>query len=379
MAPLVQSLLLAVAALMSLVAADNATCYNLFGQADDSLRPCGPNADVSACCRKDDICLSSGLCMSTASSWAGFIWANGCTDATHADKACPSQCQSKTSVNTSSSFNVLQCTFPFSNGTEQRDPQWCCRSATDYDNCCSDPTLTFNDTQNIGIFLTPGSTKAINPADAYIPAADCASTNTSSSNTTAEQPSCPADHTAAVGGAVGGVLGAALLGALATIFLLLRNRKALRGQVTAVGAQRDDALKQVSDEKSVLAQLQAQQQQQQQQQQRFSAGGMGQGQGQGPMMGYQQSGAFDHGQMGQGQGQPPAPGYGNGHIYNQYSENGSFAGTSPMGPPPPAEMSATKYAEMDGSGTPMELSVQEVQPTPEASRSGGSLGSKVSD
>lgn len=73
MAPLGLAVALAVFVPASLVSADK-TCFNLLGQEDDSLRPCDPSAEVSACCRKDDICLSSGLCMSTASSWAGFIW-----------------------------------------------------------------------------------------------------------------------------------------------------------------------------------------------------------------------------------------------------------------------------------------------------------------
>jgi hypothetical protein len=266
-------------------------------------------------------------------------------------------------VNSSSSYNVLQCTYPFNNGTVQRDPEWCCRSATDYDNCCNNSTLVFNDTQEIGLFLTPGSTQALNAAEPYVLASDCTANNTSnttSADAALTSASCPADHTAVVGGALGGVLGAALIGALAVIAFLLRSRKGLKSQVTSTTMQRDDALKQVSDEKALLAQMH---QQQEAQQAQFAPN---------PMMAYQQSGAF-------GQGVPPAPGYGNSHIYGQYSDSTSNVNsvTSPVSLPP-AEMSAVKFAEIDGHAAPMELSVEEVQPTPLGSAHGGSVKSKGS-
>jgi hypothetical protein len=62
-------------------------CYSLDGQVlDDVYKPCNPSAKFSACCAlngtssDNDICLSSGLCQSTSGWFAGFIWADGCTD-----------------------------------------------------------------------------------------------------------------------------------------------------------------------------------------------------------------------------------------------------------------------------------------------------------
>lgn len=272
-------------------------------------------------------------------------------------------------VNASSSFNVLQCTYPFSNDSISRDPQWCCRSATDYDNCCSDPDLTFNDTQNIGLFLTPGSTEAMNPAEDYVLASDCTTNSSSAANSTAS--ACPADNSAAVGGAVGGVLGALLLGAVAAAILLLRGRKTLKAQVQSTTMQRDDALRQVSDEKALMTQLR---QQQDAHQAHFAAAGPG-GAGTPAMYGYQQSGAL-------GYGQSPVPGYSEEHIYGQYTDSGSLSMQggvrSPMGPLPAEMASAVKVAEMDGNTYPTGVGVQEVKPTPEASARGGSVMSKSS-
>ncbi len=58
-------------------------CYSMDGQEVDSLSPCFPDAEHSACCTlndtQGDICMDSGLCMSTSGWWSTFLYANGCT------------------------------------------------------------------------------------------------------------------------------------------------------------------------------------------------------------------------------------------------------------------------------------------------------------
>jgi hypothetical protein len=39
-----------------------------------------------------DICIQGGLCYATQSSNSGYIYGNGCTDSTFADKNCPYAC-----------------------------------------------------------------------------------------------------------------------------------------------------------------------------------------------------------------------------------------------------------------------------------------------
>jgi hypothetical protein len=86
----------------STLAADSTQCYTLLGTPlDDEYQPCSPNAGVaSACCQTNkntpDICLSSGLCYSTNTQYAGTIYGNGCTDSTGDSSQCPHFCDGST-------------------------------------------------------------------------------------------------------------------------------------------------------------------------------------------------------------------------------------------------------------------------------------------
>lgn len=75
-------------------------CYGLDGsQLDNTFAPCNPSAKRSGCCATKrstgaDLCLDSGLCMSTSGENTGMIWQNGCTDPTGKDVGCPKICPS---------------------------------------------------------------------------------------------------------------------------------------------------------------------------------------------------------------------------------------------------------------------------------------------
>jgi hypothetical protein len=74
------------------------TCYGLTGAIlDHSFAPCNPDAKHSGCCATNrttgaDVCLDSGLCMSTTSDYMGTIWQPGCTDSTGKATECPQVC-----------------------------------------------------------------------------------------------------------------------------------------------------------------------------------------------------------------------------------------------------------------------------------------------
>ena len=74
------------------------TCYGLTGAVlDKSFAPCNPDAKHSGCCATNrttgaDVCLDSGLCMSTTSDYMGTIWQPGCTDSTGKATECPQVC-----------------------------------------------------------------------------------------------------------------------------------------------------------------------------------------------------------------------------------------------------------------------------------------------
>lgn len=73
---------LSILLLASVVNADH-TCYDTWGNSDENLSPCySPGTtDLHAnthCCRKGDICLSNGLCISPGSQY--IMTQQGCTD-----------------------------------------------------------------------------------------------------------------------------------------------------------------------------------------------------------------------------------------------------------------------------------------------------------
>ena len=101
-----------VASSLRLSYAASKQCYSLDGQKlDSSYQPCNPGAAVSACCAlngtspENDICLDTGLCQSTSGWFAGFIYADGCTDIDGTAAACPGVCSHMPSQY---NFNVLQ-------------------------------------------------------------------------------------------------------------------------------------------------------------------------------------------------------------------------------------------------------------------------------
>ncbi|OCT46353.1 hypothetical protein CLCR_01223 [Cladophialophora carrionii] len=216
----------------SLAAQTKKTCYSLDGQElDGRFQPCNPDAEFSSCCALDgtdgenDICMDSGLCMSTSGWFSTYLWANGCTDPTGKAKACPQQCNFMPS---GYSFNVLQC--------DANNGSFCCRSGSDEDNCCTTESRVFQAATTIGQILLPGTDQVVNTTYSTI------------------LPNSSKDHSRVVGGVVGGVLGAALIASLIALFMLLRSRKALRNDYSSLQQDRDTLLQQGFNEKAALQQ-----------------------------------------------------------------------------------------------------------------------------
>jgi len=205
-------------------------CYSLDGQVlDTRFQPCNPGAQFSSCCAlngtdgQNDICLDSGLCMSTSGWFSTYLWANGCTDPTGKDKSCSQQCSF---MGSGYSWNVLQCDA--NNGT------FCCRAASDENNCCTTEAHIFTADNTIGQLLLPGTDAVVNTTYSTI------------------EPKSSSDHSGIVGGVVGGVLGALLLATLLALFMVLRSRKSLRNNYSSLQQEHDTALQHNSNEKSAL-------------------------------------------------------------------------------------------------------------------------------
>ncbi|CAK7235506.1 hypothetical protein SBRCBS47491_009316 [Sporothrix bragantina] len=130
-----------------------ATCYGMEGgQLNSNYAPCntGNSSTHSACCNaaNADICLSSGLCLSTVAVALGrVLWVSGCTDKTLKDPTCPQYCRSLNSKNgaTANSYFLRAC------DQNETVNSWCCGVAgQSMDDCCS---RSFKLRSNIGDFV----------------------------------------------------------------------------------------------------------------------------------------------------------------------------------------------------------------------------------
>ncbi|KAI4869581.1 hypothetical protein F4820DRAFT_383756 [Hypoxylon rubiginosum] len=99
-----------------------ATCYSLDQEEREGYIPCDTTADGvnshSACCGINDVCMASGLCMSTRNSDpAGLLWVDACTDRSFKNRACPSICIDPNNMPMNVTYlNIVPC------GTNE----WCC-------------------------------------------------------------------------------------------------------------------------------------------------------------------------------------------------------------------------------------------------------------
>lgn len=205
------------------------SCYTQQGDPLDSpYSVCDPNADYSACCALNqtdpDICLSSGLCLSTYWGSSGSIWLNGCTDKSGNANACPSICRIGASADSNDIWNIMQCPAP---------GVWCCRSRNEYYtsiNCCnmSDRTQTvYNAAQLIGTALRSASTVTGVSASATTSGSSLSSGTLPNSTSSCASTECPRNHIVTVGAAVGATLGAGLIAALSVIVWMSRGRSKL--------------------------------------------------------------------------------------------------------------------------------------------------------
>ncbi|KAI2620574.1 hypothetical protein GGR54DRAFT_639607 [Hypoxylon sp. NC1633] len=99
-----------------------ATCYTLDQEEAEDWIPCDTSADGvsshSACCSPNDVCMASGLCLSTRNpDPRGLLWVDACTDRSFKNEACPSTCIDTNNMPMNMTFiNLIPC------GTNK----WCC-------------------------------------------------------------------------------------------------------------------------------------------------------------------------------------------------------------------------------------------------------------
>lgn len=228
--------------LLALYAAAGAaaqTCYGLTGAVlDHSFAPCNPDAKHSGCCATNrttgaDICLDSGLCMSTTSEYMGTIWQPGCTDSTGKATECPQVCPGMNNKfdghNPVPAWNIQTCDF----GT------YCCRAINDKSSCCNNSTAPTFKSSTLGSWdFKAAAIAAVGSSD------DSSSISTPATSTPTATPSpeetqatlitnadvCESEKqkTVIVGGALGGILGAVVVGLLGVIFWMAKREQRQR-------------------------------------------------------------------------------------------------------------------------------------------------------
>ncbi|OAL03867.1 hypothetical protein IQ06DRAFT_270058 [Phaeosphaeriaceae sp. SRC1lsM3a] len=209
-------------------------CFGVDGtKLDDTFAPCNPSAKHSGCCATKrssgaDLCLDSGLCMSTRGEFTGMIWQNGCTDSTGKDVACPKMCPINSSGGSSAviTWNVQQCDYGV----------YCCRASNDRSSCCNNasaPKVTVSSIGALQITSTPlaSITLALPSSTPTQIVATAVSTGTPFDTTSAPATNdCTKEkrQTAVVGGTIGGIFGAVIVGLAGALLWLYKMEKRQR-------------------------------------------------------------------------------------------------------------------------------------------------------
>ncbi|KAG9197953.1 hypothetical protein G6514_000672 [Epicoccum nigrum] len=219
------------------------TCYSLTGGVlDHSFAPCNPDAKHSGCCATNrttggDICLDSGLCMSTTTEHMGTIWQPGCTDSTGKATECPQVCPGMNNKfdghDPVPAWNIQTCDF----GT------YCCRAINDNSSCCNNSTAPTFKSSTLGSWdFKAAAIAAVGSSDVSSDDSSTISTPATSSSTAAPSPEetqatlitnadvCESEKqkTVIVGGALGGILGAVIVGLLGVIFWMAKREQRQR-------------------------------------------------------------------------------------------------------------------------------------------------------
>ncbi|KAI5920622.1 hypothetical protein F4810DRAFT_681934 [Camillea tinctor] len=209
------------------------TCYDLNRNPASNLLPCDTTADGvtshSTCCNHGDVCLASGMCLSTQDSLIGrLFWINGCTDKSFkSDRCFPQLCRDQIGVGFQLT-NLIACDAD----------HWCCTG--NGENCCNGTNTVVLD-QGVGTavrqlpFVTDATSSSSSSSLSSTSSSSTSSTSTTSSITSApalstssscEQPG-PNIEASPIGLITGlAVVGAALVVALMAIwFLVVRLRR----------------------------------------------------------------------------------------------------------------------------------------------------------
>ncbi|KAH7395164.1 hypothetical protein DE146DRAFT_98975 [Phaeosphaeria sp. MPI-PUGE-AT-0046c] len=209
-------------------------CFGVDGtKLDDTFAPCNPSAKHSGCCATKrssgaDLCLDSGLCMSTRGEFTGMIWQNGCTDPTGKDVACPKMCPANSTDGSNAviTWNVQQCDYGV----------YCCRASNDRISCCSNPSAPKVTISSIGalqitstpvVSITLASSSSV-PSRIVATAVSTGSPFVATSAPITKDCSKEKHQVAVIGGTIGGLFGAIIIGLAGALLWMYKMEKRQR-------------------------------------------------------------------------------------------------------------------------------------------------------
>ena len=220
-----------------------ALCYFPDGTIATDLQ-CDPNALVSACCERNSVCLSNGVCAETRNSSGVVNYVRGsCTDKSWGSLSCPLFCRQGTTFflkwRMTSLIDGLTANLGGSAGVYLCDGKdhWCCDNGNVYQGCCSDSRNDLGLPVGTPVMTIAGNATAA-PSDTSIPSLPSSTTAPSTMATVTAGTTSPAtmgDPTTAmpasskdldlkIGAGVGIPLGIALLMALVYVAFLKTKR-----------------------------------------------------------------------------------------------------------------------------------------------------------
>ncbi|KAI1484724.1 hypothetical protein F5X96DRAFT_683384 [Biscogniauxia mediterranea] len=217
------------------------TCYDLNRNPAGNLLPCDTTADGvsshSTCCNHGDVCLASGMCLSTQDSLIGrLFWINGCTDESFkSDRCFPQLCRDQIGIGFRLT-NVVACDVN----------HWCCTG--NGESCCDSTNKVILD-QGVGTAIRqlPFVTDVSSSSSSSSSTSTTSSTSTSSTSSTstassitcasATSASASSEHSIEVSptGLVAGlaVVATAFAASLVAIWFLVRRLRRLKSDAAA--------------------------------------------------------------------------------------------------------------------------------------------------
>lgn len=211
-------------------------CYLPGGSLDSESTPCNAEADASACCPVNDICLSNGFCFGARDTQPNLLTRASCSDETFSSQNCPQSCNT---ANPHGYEFLWPASFDLYYANSPSKASYCCNGIdrSNSSQCLAQtggPSIPFAvPNENVITDRANGAQQHLNETAGKVLAGPPATGNAISS-----RPSNDQHHDVAVGVGVAVPLMVLLLLLLASLIWQLRQRKGLERSLALVEKDR---------------------------------------------------------------------------------------------------------------------------------------------